>query len=68
MCVCWRLLTQHQAPDVDRLNEVAEERPLQPSDSPATQLVVDRHAADFGTPDAWLQVGCRDQQAVGMVL
>lgn len=70
MCVFagWRVLTQHHAANVDRLDEVAEERPLEPSDSPAAQLVADGHAADFGAPDAGLQVGCRDQQAFGAVL
>lgn len=70
MCVFagWRVLTQHHAANVDRLDEVAEERPLEPSDRPAAQLVADGHAADFGAPDAGLQVGCGDQQAFGAVL
>lgn len=64
----WRVLTQHQAADVDRLHEVAEERPLEPSDSPAAQFVADRHAANFGAPNAGLQEGCGDQQTFGAVL
>lgn len=63
-----RLLTQHHAADVERLDEVAQEGTLDPGESPAAQLVTAGHAADFGAPDARIEVHCRDHQALGVVL
>lgn len=63
-----RLLTQHRAADVERLDEVAQEGTLDPGDSPAAQLVTAGHAADSSAPDAWVKVSSRDQQALGVVL
>lgn len=63
-----RLLTQHRAADVERLDEVAQEGTLDPGESPAAQLVTAGHAADFGAPDARVEVRSRDHQALGVVL
>lgn len=47
---------------------MAQQCTLDPSDSPAAQLVTTRHAADSSTPETWVKIGYRDQQALGMVL
>lgn len=62
-----RLLTQHRAADVERLDEVAQESTLDPGESPAAQLVTAGHAADFGAPDTRVEVHSRDHQALGVV-
>ena len=61
-------LTQHHAGDVERLQEMAQERPLDPSDRPAAELVTVRHAADPGPPHAGVEDGRGDQGALGMAL
>lgn len=63
-----RLLTKHRAGDIQGLDEVAQQCTLNPSNSPAAHLVTSGHRADPGTPDAWLEIGYRDQQSLGMTL
>lgn len=59
-------LTQDDAGDVDWVDDVAQEGPLDTRDSPVGQLVAAGHAADAGGQGAGAAVGHGPQRAFHM--